>query len=65
MHPYRGIVRTYIRSYGLSMISDNPNTLTVQSSGTNNTPRDLLHGTVTNPYIPPFQDHIGQGFKNE
>ena len=47
MHPDRVIVRTYIQSYSLSMIPDNLNALTRHSACTNDTPRNLLHGPVT------------------
>ena len=47
MHPDRLIVCTYIRSVGLSMVLDDLNTLTLQSGGMNNAPRDPLHGSVT------------------
>ena len=47
MHPYRGILRMEKWSDGLSTIPGDPNTLTRQSSGTNDAPRDLLHGLVT------------------
>ena len=52
MHPDREIVRTNRRSDGLSTRPDDPNTLTHQSAGTNNTCRDLLLGPVTwNPVL--------------
>ena len=55
MHPYRGIVRTHIRSEGLSMIPDDSNTLTRQSNGMNNAPRDLLQVPATwNPSLTRF-----------
>ena len=47
MHPYRVIVRTYIWSDDISSISYGPNTLTCQSTGTNDFPRYLLHVPVT------------------
>ena len=47
MHPERGIVRTYRQSDGLSMITDDQNTLTRQSPNTNDAPRDPLLGPVT------------------
>ena len=47
MHPDRGIVRKYILSDDISTKLDNQNTLTRQSNGTNNAPRDLLQGPVT------------------
>ena len=47
MHPYRGIVYTYIRSYGISTIPDDQNTLTLQSADIKNAPRDPLLGPVT------------------
>ena len=46
MHPYRVILRKYRRSDGLYMRQDVPNTLTCQSAGTNDAPRDLLRGLV-------------------
>ena len=67
MYPDRVIVLMYIHSYSLSTIPDDPNTLTLQFSVTNNTPRDRLHSPVTistlGPtrgktscvsYVPPF-----------
>ena len=50
MHPNIGMVRMEIRSDGLSMIPDNPNTPTCQSNEVQMTPPDirftgLLHGT--------------------
>ena len=39
MYPDRGIVRTYIRSYGISTRPYGLNTLTHQPSGTNNAPQ--------------------------
>ena len=47
MHQYILIVCTYIWSDGISMIPNNPNTLTCQSTVTNDSPRDPLHGPVT------------------
>ena len=47
MHPYIGILRTYRRSDGLYTIPDGPNTITCQSDGTNDVPRDPLHGPIT------------------
>ena len=47
MHPDRGIVSTYRRSYGLSTRPDDHNSLTRQSIDTNDAPRDPLHGPVT------------------
>ena len=47
MHPYRGIVRTYRRSGGLSKRPDYQSKLTRQSSDTNDAPRDPLLGPVT------------------
>ena len=47
MHPDRVIVRTYIRSDGISDRPDNPNTLTFQSAGTNDAARDPFHVPVT------------------
>ena len=47
MHPDREIGRMYRWSDGLSTRPDDLNTFTLQSSGTNNTARDLLHGPVT------------------
>ena len=47
MQPDRGTVRMDKRSGGLSTRPDDLNTLTCQSSDTNNTPRDLLLGPVT------------------
>ena len=49
MHPDRVIVRTYRHSDGISTRPNDQNTLTCQSSDTNNTPRDPLHGPVTLP----------------
>ena len=46
MHPYRGIVCTYIQLDGLSMRPNDQNTLTCQSSNTNDAPRDLLHDPI-------------------
>ena len=56
MHPDRGIVLTYRRSDGLSTIPNDHNTLTCQSSNTNDTPRDPLHVHITvlcNPLSTP------------
>ena len=47
MYQYRGIVSIYRQSDGLSMIPDDPNTLTIQSDDTNNAPREPLHGRIT------------------
>ena len=47
MHPNIVIVRTGIHSGGLSTIPDGLKTITRQSTGTNNAPRDPLHGPVT------------------
>ena len=47
MHPDRGIVRTYRQSDGLSTIPEDNNTLTHQSSDTNDTSRETLHDPVT------------------
>ena len=44
MHPHIGIVRTERRSDGLSMITYDSNTLTYQSSVTNDAQRDPLLG---------------------
>ena len=47
MHPDRGIVCTYIMSDGISTKPDDQNTLTCQSTDTNDAPRNPLHGPVT------------------
>ena len=47
MHPYRGIVSTYILSDGISTKTDDQNTLILQYADTNDPPRDPLHGPVT------------------
>ena len=47
MHPDREIFRMDRRSDGLSMIPYDPNTLIIQSSGTNDAPRDPLLIPVT------------------
>ena len=47
MHPDRGIIRTYIKSYGLSTIPDNRNTLTRKSINTNDAPSEPLRDHVT------------------
>ena len=47
MHPDQGIVRTDIRLDGISIIPENPKYLTHQYSGTDNAPREPLHGPVT------------------
>ena len=44
MHPDRVIVLTFRLSDDLSAGPDNLKTLTHQSAGTTNTPRDLLRG---------------------
>ena len=50
MHPYRGIVLTNRRWYGLYTIPDDSNTLTRQSVGTSNTPREPICGPfIWNP----------------
>ena len=56
MHPCKGIVRTYIRSGGLSTRPDDQNTLNSQSKDINDAPRDPLHGPFTwNPdQISPY-----------
>ena len=52
MHLYRGIVRTFRWSDGISTITEEPNISTCQSSATNDAPRDtsqltvLLHGIL-------------------
>ena len=46
MHPDKVTVRIDSHSYDLSTIPYNPNTLTFQYCGTNNIPRDPLHGPV-------------------
>ena len=46
MHPDRVIVHMYRQSDGLYMRLDYPNTLTSQSSGTNDAPWDPLLGPV-------------------
>ena len=61
MHPYRGILCTYRRSDGLSTIPEYHNTLTIQSSDTNNDPRDLLHGPVTLMLFDTFPFLIIEG----
>ena len=40
MHPRRGIVGTDRRSDSISLVPDDPNTLTRQCNGTNDAPRD-------------------------
>ena len=47
MHTYRGLLSTYIWSNIQYMRPDDPNTLTHQSSGMYNAPREPLHGTLT------------------
>ena len=49
MQPDRGIVCTYRRSDNPSTIPDDQNTLTRQSSDTDDAPRDPLHVPVTDP----------------
>ena len=44
MHPDIGIVCMYRISEGIYTIPDDHNNLTFQSSNTNNSPRDPLHG---------------------
>ena len=51
MHPDRGTVRTYRRSDGLSTRTNSQNTFICQSTDTNDSPRDLLHGPIT--WNPP------------
>ena len=46
------IFRTDRHSDGLSTIPDDLNTLTLQSAGMNNTPRDPLHRPVTGNMTP-------------
>ena len=46
MHPDREIVHMTRRSYGIYTRPDIPNTLTHQSSGTNDTPREPLHSPL-------------------
>ena len=58
MHPDRGIVRTDIWSDVICIIIDDSNTLTRQSAGTNNAPREPLHDLITPPPplgSPPYQ----------
>ena len=57
MHPGRGKVPTYRQSGGLSTRPDDQNTLTRQSTNTNNSPRDPLRGPVTR-LIPRFWSHF-------
>ena len=55
MHPEIVAIFTYIRSDTISTRPYEPNTLTCQSAGTNNSPRDTFHSPVTwNParHIP-------------
>ena len=47
MHPYRVIVRMYIRSDGLSTRPDYQNTLNRQFTDTNDAPMDPLHVPFT------------------
>ena len=47
MHSYRVILRTYSSLDSISTGPDDLNTLACQSAGTNDAPRDLLHGPVT------------------
>ena len=47
MHPDRGIVHTYIKSYGISTRPDVPNNLTCLSSPTKYAPMDHLLGPIT------------------
>ena len=47
MQPENGIVHMEIWSEGLFTRPDKPNTLTCQSTSTNDTPRYPLHGPVT------------------
>ena len=47
MHPDRGIVLMNRCPEGLSIIPDVSNTLTLQSSGTNDSPRDPLRVPIT------------------
>ena len=47
MHPDIRIVCTYIQCYGLPNRPDDHNTLTRQSTDTNDAPRDPLDGPVT------------------
>ena len=47
MYPYREMVRTYRCLYGLSTRLDDPETLTSQSTGTNNAPRDPICVPIT------------------
>ena len=47
MYQDRGIVCKYRLSDGLSMISDDQNTLTRQSADVNDAPREPLHSPIT------------------
>ena len=51
MHPDRVIVCMDIFSDGLSMRQDGPNTLTCQSTGMHDAPRDPLHGPVIGHHV--------------
>ena len=70
MHPYRVILSTYRKSYGLSTRPDGPNTLTHQSASTRNAYRDPPHSPVTNlitrtgtaTYIEAAYHHEGNAF---
>ena len=47
MHTDRGIVHTYRRPDGIYTITDDHNTLTIQSAETENSPWDPPYGPVT------------------
>ena len=47
MHLDIKIIRSYRRSDGIYTRLDDPNTLTRQSDGTNDAPREPIHGPVT------------------
>ena len=47
MYLYTGIVHTYRQSDGISTILDDSNTITSQSAGTNDAPKDPLLVPIT------------------
>ena len=65
MQPERGIVSMYRRPEGIPMIPDYLKTPTFQSNGTNDAPRDPLHGPVTTENIEYIWDKGMQKRGNE
>ena len=64
MHPDREIVRTYRRSYGLSTVPDDHNTLTHQSADTNDAPKEPLSSApLQRVTLNSFTVHLEKAYK--